>query len=102
MRVFMLAIKQKGGGQVDSNNPNVQEMRVRIKVVAAAIGTGLIVAMGALTIAFSGNEAHAVAEKLRGGGGGTSTQATPPSTMPTMAVPTQTAERWKGKGWPWQ
>ena len=57
---------------MDSNTSNVHEMGVRIKVVTAAIGAGVIVTMGALTMAFSGNETHAVTAQV-GGAGDTST-----------------------------
>jgi len=99
MRVLHLVQKNEGDGHVDSNKPKVQEMRVRIKVVAAAIGAGVIVTMGALTMALSGNEANGSTAAL-GGAGNTSTQGTPPPTLATpVAVPTQTAHRWAPGIW---
>lgn len=75
----------------------------KIKVVAAAIGAGVFVAMGGLTVALSGTEARAATGPQAGGAGDTSTQGPPPSTAPVArAAPTVMAPKWHGNGWPGQ
>ncbi|MGE5694630.1 MAG: hypothetical protein ACM4D3_05160 [Candidatus Sericytochromatia bacterium] len=51
-------------------------MKLRVKTVVAIVGGFVVVAMGVLTVAVSGTEAHA---KVVGGSGETVTQTTPPS-----------------------
>ena len=78
----------------------VRNSCARVKVVAAAIGAGVVVTMGALTVALSGTQAHAGTAKI-GGAGNTITETTPPSTPPVkMAVPALKAHKWHGGDWP--
>ena len=59
----------------------------RIKVAAAAVGAGVMVAMGALTMAFGGTEAHAIVPTPPlDGAGDTSTQTTAATTIATPAA----------------
>ncbi len=87
-----------------NTNRTMTNICARTKVVAAAIAAGVVVTMGALTVALSGTEAHAVTAPLGvGGGGDTSTQATPPPVPPTAdAKPPVKAKKWQGNGWPGQ
>jgi hypothetical protein len=71
----------------------------RAKVMTAAIGAAVVVAMGALTVTLSGTEAHAVTAHLKGPG--SSIQTTPPPVPQTPnAMPPVKAKKWTGKGWP--
>ena len=71
---------------------------VRAKLVAATLGAGVVVTMGALTVALS-NEAHATSPATNVGA--TTVQPTPPPTpIVKIAAPTVTAKPWHGKGWP--
>jgi len=70
----------------------------RVKVAAAAIGAGVLMAIGALTVALSDTEAHAFTAHLNTGG--STTQSTPPSAPPTPnATPPVKAKKWQGNGW---
>ena len=79
---------------MNTNGSTVRGICARAKVVAAAIAAGVVVTMGAMTVALSGTQAHAVTEKI-GGAGNTRTETTPPSTRPvTMPVPALKAHKW--------
>jgi len=84
---------------MNARNRKVHTTKVRAKLVAATLGAGVVVTMGALTVELSGNEAHAASPATNVGA--TSVQTTPPPTpIVKIAVPTVTAKPWHGKGWP--
>ncbi|MDT5346566.1 MAG: hypothetical protein QOE52_5750 [Mycobacterium sp.] len=77
---------------MNSSEPNVRGIGTRSKVTAAAVGAGVVITMGALTVAISSTEAHATSPNI-GGAGNTSTQTTPPSTpRMSMARPSITTD----------
>jgi hypothetical protein len=77
---------------VNSNEPCMRGIGTRFKVTAAAVGAGVVITMGALTVAVSSSEARATPPNI-GGAGDTSTQTAPPSTpRMSMARPSITAD----------
>ena len=70
-------------------------MHLRMKTVVAIVGGFVVVAMGVLTVALGGTEAHANVKI--GGAGNTVTQTTPPTTpaigsaSPTVKAPPPSA-----------
>ena len=80
--------------------PMARVSRARVKLVAAAVAAGVVATMGALTVALSGTEAHAVPAAITGADD-TSTQAPPPpKPQITKAAPALKAPKWHGNGWP--
>ena len=66
-----------------------QGISMRVKVLGAAVGGGVVVAMGALSVALGGTEAHATSGPAIGGAGDTITQTTAATTLATpVASPT--------------
>jgi len=65
---------------------NFPGITARAKLLAAAIGAGVIIAMGALTVAFGGTQARALPFFPLAGAGDTSTQTTAPTTLATPAA----------------
>ena len=64
-----------------------------IKMLSAVAGAGVVIAMGVLTVAVGGNEAHA---DDNGVAGTTITMGRPPSTPPTeFAAPELKVQAWK-------
>ncbi|HME49443.1 hypothetical protein [Mycobacterium sp.] len=71
----------------------------RTKMYAATFGAGVVLTMGALTVAAGNTEAHATSPTSNGASV-TSVQATPPSAPATpVAVPTVLAKKFAGKDW---
>ncbi|HEY7054403.1 MAG TPA: hypothetical protein VH496_20040 [Mycobacterium sp.] len=65
-----------------------------VKTALAVVGTGMLAAMAALTIAFGSNQ-QARADNTHGGAGETVTKSAAPSTIETpSAVPAVKAEPW--------
>ena len=84
---------------MNSRSRKAHTTNVRAKLAAATLGAGVVVTMGALTVALGNNEAHATSPATNVGV--TSVQTTPPPTpVVKIAVPTVTAKPWHGKGWP--
>jgi hypothetical protein len=77
----------------------MDNVRARVKVIAAVGAAGAVVTMGALTAALSGTEAPEV-RAASGGAGDTSTQAPPPPT-PSIekAEPGVKSPKWKVGIW---
>jgi hypothetical protein len=84
---------------MNSRSRKAHTTNVRAKLAAAALGAGVVVTMGALTVALSNNEAHATSPATNVGV--TTVQTTPPPTpVVKIAAPTVTAKPWPGKDWP--
>jgi hypothetical protein len=83
---------------MNSHAKKAQPMNVRAKVLAATLGAGVVVTMGALTMALSDKEASASPPVTNGGD--TTVQRTPlPTPVIKIAAPALTAKKWHGKDW---
>lgn len=73
-------------------------LRGRVKVLSALVGASVVVAMGAVTAAPSGPEAHANTTSTNGWSAATITQTRPSAAPQTsLAAPTVTANPWLGR-----
>jgi hypothetical protein len=82
------------------NSRKKMTIKMRAKVVAVTLGAGVVVTMGALTVASGNNEASA-SPPSTDGATSTTVQTTPPPTpVVKFAAPAVIAKRWQGKGWP--
>jgi hypothetical protein len=71
---------------------NFHRLRGSVKVLSAVIGTSVVVAMGALTVAYPANEVGTSTASTNGWPAATSTWTPPPSVPETsFATPTFTA-----------
>jgi hypothetical protein len=74
----------------------------RYKMFAATFGAGVVLTMGALTVALGNTEAHATLPTTNNAGV-TSVQTTPPRAPEVpVAAPKVIAKKFAGKGWPGQ
>ena len=85
---------------MNSRNKKTQPINARAKMVAATLGAGVVVTMGALTAALSDNSASASPPSTDVAA--STTVATTPGPTPVVkfATPVVTAKKWPGKGWP--
>ncbi|MCW2651540.1 MAG: hypothetical protein JWR32_2516 [Mycobacterium sp.] len=85
---------------MNSITPTPQGMNVRARMLAATLGAGVIVTMGALTVALGDTEAHATPPTTSGAGSTTIQTTAPPAPVIPIAAPSVTAKKFAGKGWP--
>jgi hypothetical protein len=89
-----------------SNQRKQPGVGTRVKVLAAAVGSCGVLAMGALTMALGGSQAQAAGPVLadkpsQTGAGATLTQGPPPSVPYVQnAAPAPQVQPWTGGGWP--
>jgi hypothetical protein len=84
---------------MNSHAKKAQPVNVRAKVLAATLGAGVVVTMGALTVALGDQEASASPPATNGGADST-VQSTPlPTPVVKLASPAVTAKKWHGKDW---
>ena len=85
---------------MNSRNAKSQTINLRAKVVAATLGAGVVVTMGALTVSLGNNQASA-SPPSTDVAGPTTVQTTPPPTpVVKFAAPVVIAKKWPGKDWP--
>lgn len=85
---------------MNSRTAKTQTINLRAKVVAATLGAGVVVTMGALTVALSDNQASA-SPPSTDVAGSTTVQTTPgPTPAVKFAAPVVIAKKWPGKDWP--
>jgi hypothetical protein len=85
---------------MNSRKKTAETINVRAKAAAATLGAGVVVTLGALTVALGNKEASA-SPPSTDGASPTTVQTTPPPTpVVKFAAPAVIAKAWQGKGWP--
>lgn len=78
---------------------NGQRGNLRAKTLAGALGAGVVLTMGALTVSLANQQANATPPAI-GNASVTTVQTTPPPAPATpVAVPTVIAKKFIGKDW---